>query len=330
MSKYLVTGVAGFIGSNIAEALLKDDQDVIGVDNFITGTHENIDYLDSISSTNFLFLDEDLADEKNARQTRFCILDGGVDYVIHQAALGSVPRSVRDPLESAKNNIYSTLNLLEWSRQSRNNIKRFVYAASASYYGDTEPTKKTERMPSYPINPYGITKMVGEEYCRVYHSLFGLPTIRLRYFNVFGPRQNPDSHYAAVIPKFITSMLKGQRPTIFGDGRQTRDFTYVQNVVRANLSACQVGYQHCGQVFNVACGEATQLNEVFGLLADYIGFECEPIYESERLGDIKKNEANIERISRAFDYSPSISVRDGLRLTVDWYKERMQCQNYPS
>jgi len=311
MAKYIVTGGAGFIGSNIVEELVSMGEDVVVIDNLSTGRKENIEpWLDRIS-----FIEADIRDAEKVREAI-----SGVDYVLHQAALASVPRSIENPALVNDVNITGTLTLLEEARKA--GVKRFVYAASSSAYGDTEVLPKTEEMKPAPLSPYAVSKLTGEYYCSVYAHVYELPTISLRYFNVFGPRQDPNSQYAAVIPIFISSLLKGEKPTIFGDGEQSRDFTYVANVVKANLLAAKCE-EAAGQVLNVACGERYTLNELFKLLREMIGAGVDPIYSEPRPGDVKHSQADISRARSILNYKPSVSFREGLEKTVEWYQKSL-------
>lgn len=312
MPTYLVTGGAGFIGSNLVDSLLKRGESVRVLDNLSTGKRENIaPYLDRIE-----FLEADLRDMDACRRAV-----EGVDYVLHQAALASVPRSVSDPLMSNEVNVTGTLQLLLAARDAR--VKRLVFAASSSAYGDTPTLPKEESMAPHPLSPYAINKLAGEEYCKVFHSLYGLETVALRYFNVFGPRQDPESQYAAVVPKFITSLLSGKRPRIFGDGEQSRDFTYVENVVEANLLATQAP-EAAGQMMNIACGERMTLNELAEFLRQELKSPLEAEHVAPRPGDILHSWANIDRARRLLDFKPKVAVREGLRRTLAWYKAQWQ------
>jgi nucleoside-diphosphate-sugar epimerase len=242
----------------------------------------------------------------------------GVDYVLHQAALASVPRSIEDPLLVNEVNVGGTLTLLEESRHA--SVKCVVYAASSSAYGDSEVLPKREDMLPFPLSPYGVSKLVGEYYCSVYSKVYGLPTISIRYFNVFGPRQDPASQYAAVIPIFISHLLAGKSPTIYGDGEQSRDFTYVGNVVKANIMAATSG-KAAGQVVNVACGGRFTLNELYGMLRELIGVSIDPVFSDPRLGDVKHSHADISMAEELLGYSVTTDFEEGLKNTVDWYRQ---------
>ncbi len=312
MSEYLVTGGAGFIGSHLVESLLERGESVRVLDNLSTGKRENIEaFLDRID-----FVEGDLCDLEVCRA-----VVSGVRHVLHQAALASVPRSVQDPIRSNASNVTGTLNLLVAARDA--GVERVVYAASSSAYGDTPTLPKEESMPPRPLSPYAITKLVGEQYCRVFHSLYGLETVALRYFNVFGPRQDPQSQYAAVIPRFITALLKGHRPQIYGDGEQSRDFSYVENVVEANLLATTAP-EAPGQVLNIACGGRMTLNELASFLKEELGSEVEFEYGEPRPGDVKHSWADITRARAVLGYEPKVSPAEGLRRTVAWYQTAAQ------
>lgn len=311
MAKYLVTGGAGFIGSNIVEELVARGEDVVVLDDLSTGKRENIEpWLDRIK-----FVRGDIRKREDVQEAI-----AGVDYVLHQAALASVPRSIENPELVNEVNVAGTITLLEEARRA--GVKRFIYAASSSAYGDTETLPKTEEMPVSPLSPYAVSKLTGEYYCSVYYTVYGLPTISLRYFNVFGPRQDPNSQYAAVIPIFISSLLKGERPTIFGDGEQSRDFTFVTNVVNANILASRCE-EAAGQVLNVACGERYTLNELFAILRQMINEDIDPIYSDPRPGDVKHSQADISRAKEVLRYEPGVSFEEGLEKTVEWYRKSL-------
>jgi nucleoside-diphosphate-sugar epimerase len=306
MTNYLVTGGAGFIGSHIVEALVEDGVRVRVLDNLSTGRRENIaPFLDAIE-----FIEGDLRDTDTVRQAV-----EGVDYVLHQGAIASVIRSVRDPIPTETANVVGTLNLLLAARDA--GVRRVVYASSSSVYGDTPTLPKVETMPPSPKSPYAVSKLAMEYHCRVFTDLHGLETVGLRYFNVFGPRQDPTSEYAAVIPKFITAMLRGDRPTIYGDGTQSRDFTYVSNVVAANLLAA-ITPDMAGRVFNAAVGTRYTLLELVDNLNAILGTKIAPIFEVERPGDVKHSQANISLI-KEYGYETLVDFRGGLEKTIDWY-----------
>jgi UDP-glucose 4-epimerase len=307
MSTYLVTGGAGFIGSHIVAELVERGETVRVLDNFSTGRLENIaPYLDHID------LIED--DVRHLDVVRAVVKDAS--YVLHQAALPSVPRSIADPLSCYEVNTMGTLNVLIAARDA--GVERVVYASSSSIYGDTPVLPKRENMAPNPLSPYAAAKLAGENCCKVFFEIYGLPTVRLRYFNVFGPRQDPTSQYAAVIPKFIAMMLNGKQPTIFGDGLQSRDFTYVDNVVYANLLAAHAPSGISG-TFNAACGERHTLLSLVATLNNILGLEFEAIYGPPQTGDVKHSQASLEAISRALSYQPQVCFEEGLRRTVAWF-----------
>jgi nucleoside-diphosphate-sugar epimerase len=314
MPRYLVTGCAGFIGSWIAQALVERGETVRGFDNFETGHKGNL--------TKFLsrteFVQGDLRDaEAVARACK------GVDIIFHQGALPSVPRSVEDPLTSHSANINGTLNVLEGARAAK--AKRVIYAASSSAYGNQPVSPSVENLTPMPITPYAVQKVAGELYMSCYWQVYGLETVCLRYFNIFGPRQDSSSPYSGVIAKFIIQMLKGEQPTIFGDGEQGRDFTYIENVVLANLLAASAPVESvAGRVFNIACGQRHTLNKTYKILAELTGFTKPPIYGPPRTGDIQNSLADISAAREAFDYEPLVSFEEGLRRTVEWYREQMK------
>jgi UDP-glucose 4-epimerase len=304
---YLVTGGAGFIGSHIAETLAKRGERVRVLDNLSTGKRENLaPFLDRIE-----FVEGDLRSPADVRKAV-----EGVDIVFHQGALPSVPKSVEDPIGSNESNITGTLNLLIAARDAR--VKRVVYAASSSAYGDSPVLPKEETMTPAPLSPYAIQKYVGELYCRNFFELFGLETVSLRYFNVFGPRQDPASLYAAVIPKFITALAEGRPPTIFGDGEQSRDFTYVENIVQANLLAARADGV-AGQMMNFACGKGCTLNELLRLIQAIMGTDMKPVYADPRPGDVRHSMADTRKSRELLGYEPHVSLEEGLRRTVAFF-----------
>jgi len=306
MSVYLVTGGAGFIGSHIIEALAHRGETVRVLDNFATGQRENIvPFLD--------FIDLIEGDIRCMDTVRAAV--EGVEYVLHQAALPSVPRSIADPLTCHEVNATGTLNVLTAARDA--NVKRVVYASSSSIYGNSPTLPKREEMPARPLSPYAVSKLAGENYCRVFAQVYGVPTISLRYFNVFGPRQDPMSQYAAVIPKFITMMLRSERPTIFGDGLQSRDFTYVDNVVQANLLAAVAPAEVCG-TFNVACGERHTLLDLVAVLNKVLGLDLEPTCGPPRPGDVRHSQASCAAITKSLGFRPEVAFVERLRRTVAW------------
>lgn len=310
MALYLVTGIAGFIGSALAHALLERGERVRGIDNFSTGKAGNIAGIRS----GIEFIEADLNDASAVAEA--C---RGVDYVLHQAAIPSVPRSVVNPLESNRANVDGTLSLLIAARDAK--VKRVLYASSSSLYGDTPTLPKHEAMLPGPISPYAVAKLAGEYYMASFYRVYGLETVALRYFNVFGPRQDPTSQYSGVLAKFISCMLRGERPTIYGDGEQSRDFTFVENVVDANLRACTApAAQVAGRAFNAATGRRVTLNETYAVLQKLTGYSDPPQYGPERVGDIKHSLADISRIEKAIGYRPVVAFEEGLRRTVEWYR----------
>ena len=313
-SKFLVTGAAGFIGSNLVEAILKLGYQVRGLDNLSTGKEENM--ISLISNPDYLFIKGDIRDLDTCIQA--C---NGIDYVLHQAAWGSVPRSIEMPLAYEEINIKGTLNMMEAARQS--GVKKFVYASSSSVYGDEPNLPKREGKEGNLLSPYALTKRVNEENGKLYYRLFGLDTYGLRYFNVFGRRQDPDGAYAAVIPKFIKQLLNGERPVINGDGKQSRDFTYIENVVEANLKACLAPHEVAGQAFNIAYGDREYLIDIYKELCKMLGKSIEPLFGSERAGDIRHSNADISKAREMLKYDPQWSFEKGIREAIDWYKENL-------
>lgn len=311
MSLYLVTGVAGFIGSSLARALLSRGEQVRGVDNLSTGKKENlIEIADRVD-----FREADINDPDAMRQA--CT---GVDFVLHQAAVPSVPKSVLDPVGSNRANVDGTVNVLVAARDAK--VKRVVYAASSSAYGDTPTLPKVETMRPDPISPYAVAKLAGESYMVSFYRCYQLETVCLRYFNVFGPRQDPSSPYSGVLARFITLMLQGEQPTIFGDGEQSRDFTYIDNVVEGNLLACKApASQVAGEVFNLATGRRVTLNETYNALQQLTSYTGRPKYGPARGGDVKHSLADISKASAALGYRPIVHFEEGLRHTVEWYRE---------
>lgn len=309
---YVITGGAGFIGCNLARELVTRGEHVTIIDNFATGKKANLD--DIASKINLV---EGSITDLSFLQRAF----KGADYVLHQAALPSVPRSIDSPLASNETNIDGTLNVLVAARDQK--IKRVVYAASSSAYGNADVAIKTEDLRPSPLSPYALTKYVGEEYCRLFYKLYGLETIALRYFNVFGPYQNPEGGYAAVIPKFIATMLKGDQPVIYGDGNQSRDFTYVANNVEANILAA-TATKGAGDVINIACGNNVTLNELVDLINQELGTTIKPKYQNERAGDVRHSRAGINKAHKLINYQPRVSFQDGLKETIKWYKTHLQ------
>ena len=313
MASYLVTGIAGFIGSNIALALLKQGHRVRGLDNLSTGRRENIADIER---------DVDLKIADLCHPGAAAEACAGIDYVLHQAALPSVTRSVADPVTTNESNVTGTLNLLVAARDAK--VKRVVYAASSSAYGNTPTLPKHEAMVPSPISPYAVSKLAGELYMSAFHACYGLETVSLRYFNVFGPCQDPSSPYSGVLARFILLMLRGEQPTVFGDGEQSRDFTFVDNVVEANLAAAiATASEVAGRVFNVATARRVTLNEAFAVLAELTGYRGEPRYEAERTGDVKHSLADVSLARRHMKYEPRVSFEQGLERTVAWYRTTM-------
>lgn len=310
MARILITGGAGFIGSHLARGALARDHEAVVLDDFSTGRRENLaDIADRIALIEGSILDPAAVDRA---------LDG-VDAVFHEAALPSVPVSIEQPLRTHHANLTGTLELLEGCRRA--GVKRLVYAASSSAYGDHDVESTTEELLPIPKSPYAVQKLGGEHYCRVYHELHGVETVGLRYFNVFGPRQDPRSQYSAVIPAFITRMMKGVAPTIYGDGRQSRDFTYISNVVDANFAALAAPAAACGRVYNAACGRSIDLIELVALVNRALGTALKPAHAPARAGDILRSQADITAATAALGYRPAVSVEDGLARTVRWFVE---------
>jgi len=314
MAKYLVTGAAGFIGSSLVRALLDRGAEVRGLDNFATGRRENL--TEVLSRIDFQQIDIlDLDSVRDACK--------GVDYVLHQAAIPSVPKSVLDPIGSNRANVDGTVNVLVAARDAK--VKRVVYAASSSAYGDTPTLPKYEAMPPNPISPYAVAKLASELYMTSFYRCYGLETVCLRYFNIFGPRQDPSSQYSGVLAKFSMQMLRGEQPTIFGDGQTSRDFTYIDNAVSGNLLACSAPASECaGRVFNCATGRRITLNEVFEALKQLTGYTGSVKYAPERSGDIKHSLADISQAEKHLGYKVLVNFEDGLRRTVEWYTTQRQ------
>jgi nucleoside-diphosphate-sugar epimerase len=307
MAFYLVTGGAGFIGSHMVEALRRRGDRVRVVDSLVTGKRSNLAHIADVE-----FLEGDLADQAIARQA----VDG-VEYVLHQAAIPSVPRSVEDPLTSNRANIDATLSLLVAARDA--GVKRVVYAGSSSAYGNAAALPKQEDMATGPLSPYALQKLVGEQYMQMFTELYGLSTVTIRYFNVFGPRQDPSSAYSGVISLFIRYLVEGRAPTIHGDGEQTRDFTFVTNVVDGALRASQAGAQVSGKVINVATSSRISLNDLFRTIKGITGATVEPVYGPPRAGDVRDSLADITRARELLGYTPAVGLEEGLRQTVAWF-----------
>jgi UDP-N-acetylglucosamine 4-epimerase len=313
-TNFLVTGAAGFIGSNLVEAILKLGYQVRGLDNYSTGKKENLDEFKN--NPNFEFVEGDIRDFDTC--IKAC---DGIDFVLHQAAWGSVPRSIEMPLLYEEINIRGTLNMMEAARQ--NNVKKFIYASSSSVYGDEPALPKKEGREGNLLSPYALTKRVDEEYGNIYTKFYGLDTYGLRYFNVFGKRQDPNGAYAAVIPKFIKQLINNERPTINGDGKQSRDFTYIENVIEANLKACKASHEAAGQVFNIAYGGREYLNDIYGELCRALNKDIEAVFSPDRAGDIKHSNADINKARKLLGYEPEYDFSKGLSLAIEWYKENL-------
>jgi nucleoside-diphosphate-sugar epimerase len=307
MAFYLITGGAGFIGSHLADELARRGERVRVVDSLITGKRENLAHIRGVE-----FVEGDLAELDTARRAVV-----GADFVLHQAAIPSVPRSVQDPLTSHRANIDATLNLLVAARDAR--VTRVVYAGSSSAYGDTPTLPKSETMGTAPLSPYALQKLVGEQYCQMFTRLYGLETVTIRYFNVFGPRQDPSSPYSGVISLFIRALCEGRRPVIYGDGEQTRDFTYVANVVDGVLRAC-LAPGVSGEVINVATGGQVSINQLFRSVRNLVGGRVDPVYSPARAGDVRDSQADIEKARRLLGYEPHVPFEEGLIKTVEWYR----------
>ena len=311
MERFLVTGGAGFIGSNICRKLVSQGCFVRVIDNLLTGKKSNLaDIIDKIE-----FIEADMGDEQKARNAM-----KGIDVVLHEGALPSVPKSVDNPAATHKHCVDATFTLLMAARDA--GIKRFVYAASSSAYGDTPTLPKIETMAANPLSPYAAAKLFGEYYCSVFYKVWGLETISLRYFNVFGPYQDPTSQYAAAIPAFVTLMLKDKSPTIYGDGEQSRDFTYIDTVVDANLLAARVKHT-AGEVINIACGQAVTINQIIGMINKLVGKNVKPIYAPSRAGDVKHSLADITLARKTIGFNPAISFQQGLEKAIGWYRDNL-------
>lgn len=314
-SVFLITGGAGFIGSNLCEAILSLGYSVTCLDNFSTGKRENVTAF--LSNPKFTLIEGDITELETCMKV--C---KGTDYVLHQAAWGSVPRSIEMPLFYEKVNIQGTLNMMEAARQ--NKVKKFVYASSSSVYGDEPVLPKVEGHEGNMLSPYALTKHVDEEYGKLYKRLYNLDTYGLRYFNVFGRRQDANGTYAAVIPKFIQMLLKNEAPTINGDGNQSRDFTYIENVIEANLKACCAPSEYAGNAFNIAFGGREYLIDIYHYLCDALGKKIEPKYGPERKGDIKHSNADINKAKKMLSYNPDYNFEDGIKLAIEWYKNDLR------
>lgn len=311
---FLVTGGAGFIGSNLCEAILKLGYNVRCLDDLSTGKQKNVDLF--LENPSYEFIKGDIKDLDTCLKA-----SEGVDYILNQAAWGSVPRSIEMPLFYCANNIQGTLNIFEAAR--RNGVKRVVYASSSSVYGDEPNLPKTEGREGNLLSPYALTKRCDEEWAKQYTRHYGLETVGLRYFNVFGRRQDPDGAYAAVIPKFIKMLINGETPTINGDGKQSRDFTYIENVIEANLKACAAPKEAAGEAFNVAYGGREYLIDIYYGLTKALGLDVEPNFGPDRAGDIKHSSADISKAKRLLGYSPDWSFERGIEAAIEWYKENL-------
>lgn len=313
-STFLITGGAGFIGSNLCEALLNMGYRVRCLDDLSTGKQENVELF--TDREDYEFIKGDIKD------LQVC-MDAceGVDYVLHQAAWGSVPRSIEMPLVYCANNITGTVNMLEAARQ--NHVKKFVYASSSSVYGDEPNLPKKEGTEGNLLSPYAVTKRGDEEWAKQYTMHYGLDTYGMRYFNVFGRRQDPDGAYAAVIPKFIRQLMKGERPTINGDGKQSRDFTYIENVIEANLKACLAGHEAAGQAYNIAYGGREYLIDIYHMLVEALGKDTEPVFGPDRAGDIKHSNADISRAKKMLGYDPEYDFERGIAEVIEWYRRNL-------
>ena len=314
MANILVTGGAGFIGSHLAEILLKQGHQVRVMDNFSTGKEENLIFEETHPSLEVMNGDvRDLRDCEKAV--------AGVEYVFHQAALASVQRSVEDPLTTQAVNVGGTLHILVASREA--GVKRVIYASSSAIYGDTPALPKHEEMPPSPLSPYALQKYIGEQYCRLFSQLYGLDTLSLRYFNIFGPKQDPASIYSAVIPRFIEALVEDRSPIVYGDGEQSRDFTYVENVVEANILAMAVSYGR-GEVMNIACGQRTSLNQLLEILQRILGSKVKPAYQDPRPGDVKHSLADIGKAIAFLHYQPRIGIETGLKRTASYFRKQLR------
>jgi len=315
MAQAVVTGGGGFIGSNLTEGLLRQGHDVRVLDDFSTGRRTNLDAAAAWAAegrSRFELCEGDIRDFATCRA-----VIAGADFVLHQAAIPSVQRSVQDPRNTHAVNVTGTLNLLETAREA--GVRRFVFASSSSVYGESEVLPKVETMPPAPISPYGLQKLAAETYCLLYHRMFGVPTVALRYFNVFGPRQDPTSEYSAVIPRFITAALGGGRPTIYGDGEQSRDFTFVADVVRANLNACTAGPDALGRAYNIACGGRISLNALLEEIGRLTGRTLAAEHVAPRPGDIRHSLAAIDAARERIGFRPEVALPEGLRRTIEAY-----------
>ena len=313
--RYLVTGGAGFIGSNLAEALLSIGEEVVVLDNLSTGKLSNIESF--LDNNHFSFIEGSITDSETCAES--C---EGVDYVLHQAAFVSVPGSVEDPVSTHETNVTGTINIFNSARNA--GVKRIVWASSTAVYGDSEVLPNIETMPLCPLSPYAASKAAGEMYARAFSEVYGISIISLRYYNVFGKHQDPSSLYAAVIPIFISGILKGEKVTIFGDGEQTRDFVFIENIVQANIKAAtQSKPEASGHSFNIGCGESISINELYDIIAMELQSNVKPVYAPQRPGDVRDSVADIHAAHKAFGYEPVIDVKEGLKKSIGWYKENI-------
>jgi nucleoside-diphosphate-sugar epimerase len=310
---YLITGGAGFIGSNIAEHLVRQGNSVRIFDNFSSGKRENI----AAFADNVEIIESDLRVLDSVKHAM-----NGVRYVLHIGAVPSVPRSVEDPHTTNQANITGTLNVLLAARDA--GVRRVVFSSSSSVYGDTPTLPKREDMPPSPLSPYAVQKVSGEYYCRIFWQLYGLETVSLRYFNVFGPRQDPQSQYAAVIPRFITAILRDEPPTIYGDGKQTRDFSHVENVIDANVASCAAPKDALGETFNIACGGRTSLLELVKTINEICGKKIKPKFDPPRPGDVRDSQADIKKAQKLLGWKPRINFREGIEKAVAWYQQQQR------
>ena len=313
-AKILITGGAGFIGSNLAEYLINQGAHVRVLDNFSTGKHDNINHL--LSHSNFELFEGDICDLSHCQTA--C---KDIHYVMHQAALGSVPASIEDPLSTHEVNVTGTLNMLLASRDS--NVKRFIYASSSAVYGDDPTLPKKEGLEGQLLSPYATSKLICEHYAQTFTTVYNLETVGLRYFNVFGNRQDPNSIYAAVIPIFVQKLLNNDAPTIHGDGEQSRDFVYIDNIIHANISAAMAPTSACGKSYNIACGSQLSLNQLYSHVSKYFDNDLKPQYSKPREGDIKHSHADISHARKEINYTPSINFEEGLEKCIEWYKNHL-------
>ena len=310
-SFFLITGGAGFIGSNLAEAIINTGNRVRILDNFSSGKKENIK--EYIGNEKVEIIGGDIRDYDTCMDA--C---KGIDFVLHHAALASVEASIKDPQMANEINVNGMLNML--ISANKNNVKRFIYASSSAVYGDNNSKQKSEEEKGVLLSPYAVTKKANEYYAQNFNALFGLRTIGLRYFNIFGPKQDPESEYSAVIPKFINKFLSGNIPVVDGDGMQTRDFVYIENVINANMIACTSGINACGQNYNIGCGKGITIKELFTIICDLLGIKAEPIFGKAREGDIRHSISDIKKARKFLSYTPQVDIYEGLKRTIDWYK----------